>query len=117
MVSSTETIIAIGEIHAQVPHLPAVREIMRETQRQTREQPGCMGYTFAETLEDPGHFLVVHQWRDRSAFEEHYRSTAFAVYQTRVGGLLVRESQLRVYAVHEGLHPLTTPGDNPQFDE
>ena len=98
-------IIALGDIYAQIPRSEQVRELMRETQARVREQPGCVSYAFAESLEDPGHFVVVEQWRDQPALDAHFRSTAFADYQARIGGWLVRSSELRVHAVQASYAP------------
>jgi quinol monooxygenase YgiN len=99
-------IIAIGDIYAQIPRLDEVRELLRVTQARVREQPGCMFYAFAETLDDPGHFLVVQQWRDQGAVDEHYRSRAFADYQAEIANRLVRTSELRLHVVQESLLPV-----------
>jgi quinol monooxygenase YgiN len=79
---------------------------MRRTQARVREQPGCISYAFAETLDDPGHFLVLQQWRDQAAVEEHYGSQAFAEYQEKIAELLVRTSELRLHVVQEGFRPV-----------
>ena len=94
-------IIAIGDIYVQVPRRDGVRQLMRSTQQRVREEPGCLSYRFAETLDDPGHFVVVQQWRDQEALDEHYRSRAFADYQARIATELVRDSELRLHAVQE----------------
>jgi quinol monooxygenase YgiN len=96
-------LIALGDIYAQIPRREDVRELMRVTQARAREQPGCVYYEFAETLDDPGHFVVVAQWRDQAALDQHYRSDAFADYQARIGQHLVRTSELSVHAVQTSL--------------
>jgi quinol monooxygenase YgiN len=110
-------VIALGDIYAQVPHLDEVTALMRRTQESMRKLPGCISYAFAETLEEPGHFLVVQQWRDEAALEGHFRSTEFAAYQAGIRGLLVRSSELRVHSAKELYRPFTSAGDDPQFDE
>ena len=99
-------IIAVGDIYAQIPRREQVRELMRATQEQVRGEPGCISYDFAETLDDPGHFIVVQQWRDRAAFDEHYRSKAFADYQAAIRDQLVRTSELYVHVVSESFQPV-----------
>jgi quinol monooxygenase YgiN len=99
-------IIALGDVYAQIQRRREVVEVMRATQAQVREQPGCVSYAFAETLEDPGHVVVVQQWRDQAALDAHYRSEAFARYQARIGALLVRSSELRIFTVTAGLRPV-----------
>src|SRR5215472_13094073 len=90
-------LIAVGDIYAQVPRRDEVKALMRATEARVREQPGCVAFAFAERLDDPGHFLVVQQWRDRAALEEHYRSEAFRDYQAGIGEFLVRSSDLRLH--------------------
>jgi quinol monooxygenase YgiN len=112
-----QVIIAIGDIYAQIPRREEVRDLMRATQSRTRELPGCVSYTFAETLDDPGHFVVVQEWRDRAALDEHYRSQAFVSYQAKIGELLVRASELRLHTVRESLRPVPSLGGDPRHDD
>ena len=99
-------VIALGDIYAQIQRREEVRELMRATQARVREQPGCAYFAFAETLDDPGHFVVVRQWRDQAALDDHYRSLAFADYRAQIGQLLVRSSELRVHAVQASARPV-----------
>jgi quinol monooxygenase YgiN len=92
-------IIALGDVYAQLPRVEAVRELMRETQARAGEQPGCISYAFAQSLDDPAHFVLVQQWRDREALEEHYRSPAFANYQAQIAKQIVHTSELRLHEV------------------
>jgi quinol monooxygenase YgiN len=110
-------VIALGDIYAQIPHLDAVRELMRETQERARQQPGCVSYSFAETLADPGHFVIVQEWRDKGSLEEHYRSQTYSDFQAKLELLLIHSSDLRIHLVEETIRPVESVGDNPQFDE
>jgi quinol monooxygenase YgiN len=110
-------IIALGDIYAQVPRRDEVRKLMRTTQARVREEPGCISYEFAETLDEAGHFLVVQQWRDLAALEEHYRSQAFAAYQEEIGEQLVRTSELRVHVVSESFQPVGSSPTDPRDDD
>ena len=110
-------IIALGDIYAQIPRREQVRELMRATQERVRQQPGCIYYAFAETLDDPGHFVMLAQWRDQAALEEHYRSEAFADYQAQISELLVRTSELSVHSGEASLRPArSSPLDISQDD-
>jgi quinol monooxygenase YgiN len=110
-------IIALGDIYAQIPYREQVRELMRATQVRMREQPGCLAYEFAETLEDPGHFLVVQQWEDRAALDAHYRSQEFADYQASIRDRLVRDSDLRAHVVQETVRLLGVSPADPRLDD
>jgi quinol monooxygenase YgiN len=110
-------IIALGDIYAQISRRDEIRELMRSTQAQVRDEPGCVYYAFAETLDDPGHFVLAQQWRDQAALDEHYRSEAFARYQANVGELLVRDTELRLYAVQESVRPVASSHVDPRLDD
>jgi len=110
-------LIALGDVYAQIPSRERVRELMQATQARVAEAPGCISYVFAETLDDPGHFVTVQQWRDREALDDHYRSQAFADYQAQIGESLVRSSELRVHVVEESYVPVASvPLEPPQVD-
>jgi quinol monooxygenase YgiN len=108
-------IIASGDIYARISDREQVTALMCATQERVREQPGCLYYAFAETLDDPGHFVVVAQWQDQGALDAHYRSEVFADYQAQVGVHLVRSSELRVFEASGALSVEPQPID-PQQD-
>ena len=99
-------IVAVGDIYAQIPRREEVTELMRATQDRARGQPGCGYFAFAETLDDPGHFVVLQQWRDQRALDEHYASDVFADYESQIGPLLVRSSELRIHEVAASARPI-----------
>jgi quinol monooxygenase YgiN len=110
-------LIALGDIYAQAHRRPQVAELMRSTQERVREQDGCEEYSFAEVIDDPGHFIVAQQWRDRASLNEHYRSDAFGRYQAEIGQYLVRNSELRVHEVSASLRPLASSPLGPAQDD
>jgi quinol monooxygenase YgiN len=107
-------IIALGDVYAQIPRRESVRALMRSTQESVRGESGCISY---ETLDDPGHFMVVQCWRDQAALDEHYRSQAFAAYQAQIGEFLVRDSELRVHVVQESYVPVDSAPVDPRRAE
>jgi quinol monooxygenase YgiN len=106
-------LIALGDIFAQIPHRDRVRELMLATQASVCEEPGCISYFFAETLDDPGHFVVVQQWRDQAALDEHFRSRAFADYQAQIIPSLVRSSDMSVHVVEASYSPFDSGSIGP----
>jgi quinol monooxygenase YgiN len=109
--------VAIGDVYAQAPHLELVRGLMRETQEAARQQSGCVSYSFAEALDEPGHFVVAQEWRDQASLEEHYRSATYSDFQAKLELLLLHSSDLRIHLVEKTIRPVESVGDNPQFDE
>ena len=99
-------IIGLGDVYVQIPHRQLAEGLMAEASRHALAQDGCLSFTFAEVLEDPGHFVVLERWSDEGAIERHYRSPAFADYQRTIARLLVRESEYRLHRVQETSHPV-----------
>jgi quinol monooxygenase YgiN len=108
-------IIALGDVYAQIPSRESVRALMRATQERATQEDGCISYVFAETLDDPGHFVIVQQWRDEAALGDHYRSQVFADYQAQIGELLVRSSELRIHAVRDSYSPVDSAPIDPRL--
>lgn len=98
-------VVALGHVHTQIPARETVRGLLLSAQNSARAEPGCIEYLFAEALDDPGRFVVVQQWRDRAAFDEHYRSPGFLDYQAQIGQYLTRASDLEVYEVGAAVRP------------
>ncbi len=110
-------IVALGDVYAQLPRREAAAEAMLSAQQAALDQPGCISFAFAETLAEPGHYLVVQRWSDRDALEAHFRSEAFFRYQAAIAPLLVRESELTLHSVEDAVRPLesethTVPEDD-----
>jgi quinol monooxygenase YgiN len=94
-------LVALGDLHTQIPQREAVERIMQHAQLTAREREGCESFSFAEAVGDPGHYLIVACWRDREAMEAHYRSPAFAAYQAAIAPLLVADSEMRLHVVEQ----------------
>ena len=77
-------------------------------------EPGCHRFTFAANLADPDRFVLVSEWNSQAALDEHYRSQAFAEFQLGLHGLLVRPSELTVYAPAGAVRPLDTRPMDPR---
>lgn len=108
-------VLAVADVYTQIPYRDEVRELMLTAQNRAREQPGCISYVFAETLDDPGHYVVVQAWREEAALDAHYRSPEFADYQTGIGPWLVRKSELRVHRVMETAFPQDSAPIDPRL--
>jgi quinol monooxygenase YgiN len=99
-------LIVQGDIYAQVTHLDRVRELMRDTQARVRAQPGCEYYAFAETLDEPGHFVVVERWRDAEALEAHYGTTSYEYYEKEYSAYMEHDTEVNVYEAQTSVHPV-----------
>jgi quinol monooxygenase YgiN len=56
------------------PHLDAVIA-------QTRQEVGCLAYSYAVDVEDPGLIRVFEQWRDQAALDAHFNMPHMLAWQ------------------------------------
>jgi quinol monooxygenase YgiN len=82
---------------------PAKREEAIEAARtmmaETRKEPGCRSYVFTADLEDPARFLIFEEWESAEALEAHFATPHMARFQQAMGGLGVREMDVRRYEI------------------
>jgi quinol monooxygenase YgiN len=82
--------------------------------RQAANEHGCERYTFAVTLAEPNHFVLISEWEDEAAFNAHYASPDFARFQFSLHGLLARQSEMTVYSVNGSARPLASGPIDPR---
>lgn len=83
-------------------------------EREAAAQPGCLRYSFAATLADPDHFVLLGEWRDQAAMDAHYGSQSFADFQFSLDGLLARPSEMTVYSVNASARPVASGAMDPR---
>ncbi|GHJ26425.1 MULTISPECIES: putative quinol monooxygenase [Streptomyces] len=58
-------------------HADAWPEITREFTQATREEPGCLWFDWARSVEDPTEYVLTEAFRDDEAGAAHVRSDHF----------------------------------------
>lgn len=98
-------VVVVGDLDVLVGRRDELLELLAQTQAEARRERGCESYAFAEVVGEAGHVVICQEWADAPALEEHYRSSAFAQYQQRVGELLARPSEVRIHHVGQTVRP------------
>jgi len=65
----------------------------------TREDAGCLSYSFAADLEDPDRILSIEVWADRSALDEHMAHAHTAEFLMAAPELVAGEPVMSFYGV------------------
>jgi quinol monooxygenase YgiN len=73
----------------------AARDIMSAT----RQETGCVSYTFSSDLEEEGLFHVFEQWQAQEHLDAHFKTPHMASFQKAMGGLGVKEMDVKRYEV------------------
>jgi quinol monooxygenase YgiN len=108
------SILAVADMFAQSDTRQELVGALTRAEREAANQPGCIRYSFAATISDPNHFVLVSEWEDQAALDAHYASPEFATFQFSLHGLLERESEMTVYSVSGSARPLASGPMDPR---
>jgi quinol monooxygenase YgiN len=75
---------------------------------------GCLRYTFSASLSDPDHFVLVSEWRNQSAMDDHYGSARFSEFQLSLNGLLARPSDMTIHTIADTVRPVASGPMDPR---
>ncbi len=114
MSDKADSVVVVGDVYTLVGRRDEVVALLSDTQERTRPQPGCISFSFAEVVGDPGHYLVVEEWSHDAALRTHFKSDAFTSYQEKVGELLARPSEVRIHRVSETTRPVDSGPLDPR---
>jgi quinol monooxygenase YgiN len=73
--------------------------LLAKAEQAAMEHDGCIRYEVAATIADRNHYVVVQEWRDRAALDEHYASASFERFQYALHGLLAHRSEATIHSV------------------
>jgi quinol monooxygenase YgiN len=108
------SIIAVADLFGISGRREELVTVLVDAEHHAADEPGCVRYTFAATIADPDHFVLIGEWRDEAAMEAHYASSAFATFQLALDGLLARPSEMTVYSVTGAARPLASGPMDPR---
>jgi quinol monooxygenase YgiN len=108
------SVIAVADIFGINGRRQALVAALADAEREAADQPGCVRYSFAATIADPDHFVLISEWRDQTALDSHYASSEFASFQLSLNGLLARPSEMTVYSVSGSARPLASGPMDPR---
>jgi quinol monooxygenase YgiN len=108
------SVIAVADMFGIRGRRQALEAALADAEREAADQPGCVRYSFAATITEPDHFVLISEWRDPAALDTHYASSEFASFQLSLNGLLARPSQMTVYSVSGSARPLASGPMDPR---
>lgn len=94
-------LLIVGTVRLPPEKLPDARPIMRVMVECSRAEDGCVEYSYAEDVLDPGLIHVKEIWRDQAALDRHFTSGHIDDWRASWPGLGIRDRDLRVYEVGE----------------
>jgi quinol monooxygenase YgiN len=69
----------------------------------TRAEDGCIAYSYAQDLFDPGLIHVSEKWRDRAALQAHFKTAHMQAWIAERADLNLTDRDIRVFESDEGV--------------
>lgn len=92
-------LILAGSVRLPPENLPAARPVIARMVAASRAEPGCLAYSFAEDLEEPGLLRIFEVFRDREAQQAHAASQHMKDWRATWAELGIGDKQITHYEV------------------
>lgn len=92
-------LLIVGTYRLPASNMEAARPIMKRMADASRAEAGCVEYSYAEDIGDPGLIHVKELWVDQHALDRHFTAAHLAEWRASWPGLGIGERDLRVYDV------------------
>ncbi|HEX5378273.1 MAG TPA: putative quinol monooxygenase [Phenylobacterium sp.] len=91
------TLIVAGTVRIPPKNLEGFRPHMLEMLAASRAEDGCLEYSYAEDVAEPGLIRVYEAWRDQAAIEAHFKTPHMAVWRSHWPTYGVSDRRLFAY--------------------
>ena len=79
-------IVVVGRVKTDDAHRDELIRIGQAVAQASREEAGCVNYGLFEDTETRNEFVVVEEWRDEAALQEHFRTSHIASFMASIRG-------------------------------
>jgi quinol monooxygenase YgiN len=93
------SVIVAGTVRVPPESLEAFREHMTNMLAASRAEPGCLEYSYAVDVQDPGLVRVFEVWRDQADLEAHFRTPHMARWREAWPQFGVSDRRITTYSV------------------
>ena len=93
------SVIVAGTVRVPPENLEAFRPHMAAMLAASRAEDGCLAYSYAIDVEEPGLIRVFEVWRDRAALDAHFQAPHLADWRAAWPALGVSDRRLALYEV------------------
>ena len=93
------TLIIAGTVRVPAESLAAFRPHMLVMLEASRAEDGCITYSYAEDVAEPGLIRVFEAWRDQAALDAHFRAPHMAIWRSHWPAFGVSDRRLSAYDI------------------
>jgi quinol monooxygenase YgiN len=92
-------IVVTGQFHMPVERRAEAVEAMKRVTAATLREPGCIAYSYAEDIREPGLFRVNEQWESREHLAAHFGATHMKQWQAERAALGLTARNVTAFSV------------------
>jgi quinol monooxygenase YgiN len=96
-------LLIIGTVRLPLDRIEQAKPAMERMISASRAEAGCLDYSYAQDVLDPGLIRVSEAWSDRAALEAHFRSAHIAEWRASWAGLGIGDRKLTLYETVGGM--------------
>ena len=93
------TLIIAGTVRVPPENLEQLRPHMDRMLAASRAEDGCIAYSYAVDVQDPGLIRVFEAWRDQAAVDAHFQAPHMAEWREAWPALGVTDRRLSLYEI------------------
>jgi quinol monooxygenase YgiN len=94
-------LLIVGTVRLPEDRLEEARPIMASMIEASRAEAGCLEYSYAKDVLDPGLIHVKERWTDRESLDKHIKSAHIAEWRSQWPALGIGNRKLLLYEVGE----------------
>jgi len=98
-------VVIVGSIRLPPENLAKARPAMGRMIDASREEPGCLAYSYAMDVLEPGLIRVIELWKDQAALDRHFASAHIAEWRAAWPELGITDRRLVAHQV-EGMRAI-----------
>ena len=91
------TLIIAGTVRVPPENLARFKPHMLAMLEASRAEDGCLTYSYAEDVAEPGLIRVYEAWRDQAALDAHFQATHMATWRAAWPQFGVSDRRLIAY--------------------
>jgi quinol monooxygenase YgiN len=93
------SVLIAGTVRVPPENLERFKPHMQKMLAASRAEDGCLAYSYAIDVEDPGLIRVFEAWRDQAAIEAHFQAPHMAQWRAAWPAFGVTDRRLALYDV------------------
>ncbi len=88
-----------GEFIVKAEFRDELMLMSRELIQPSRNEDGCISYSFYEDQTKPNHFLFFERWKDRESIDAHFQKNYFKVFAERFPDMIEGKGEINIYEI------------------